>query len=171
MAKRAQEPRAESEPDPVAEPDATALPAVPAAIPSVDGWYGDAEWIRVECDWDVLRPRAGAQPLWAELDATLTIREAMSIPLGIGLPLSAVLPHIVHRVRAWNVHEYDPATGTMVPVPPPAEGGIDSFTRCRPVVVEWLTVQLQQLSLGGGPNRKNGTTPSGDGPSGESVAG
>lgn len=149
-------------------------PVMPAAIPSVDGWYSDADWIRVECDgetpWERLRPRDGAQPLWIELDATLTIREVMSIPLAKGKPLAGVIPHLVNRVRAWNVHEFDPETGQFVPVPPPSEIGADAFARCRPAVIEWIATMLQTMSLGGGPKGESATQQSGDGVSSPNVA-
>lgn len=135
------------------------LPAVIAVVPSPDGWYSDADWITIECDWPSLKPREGAAPLTATIDATLTIKEASAIPLGIR-PLGEVIPHITARVRSWNVMEFDAVTGTMVPVPPPAEIGVDAFTRCRPDVISWLASAIQNYSLFGGPNRKNGTTPS-----------
>lgn len=144
-----------------------------AVIPTPDGWYHDADWIRVECDgaepWGRLKPRDGAEPLWAEIDATLTIKEALSIPLGKGKPLMGVIPHLVTRVRAWNVREFDAEAGAYVPVPPPSEIGADAFTRCRPQVIEWLAFTLQDMSLNGGPNRGNEAPPSADTSSGPSV--
>ena len=146
-------------------------PSSPAIVPDADGFYHDADWLRIECDWPGLKPRDGFAPLWAEIDASLTFREALAIPLDAGTPMKDIYPHILHRVRAWNVREYNASTGQMEPVPPPSEIGMEALMRVRPLVVEWLALSIKLTSLNGGPNRKNETTPSGDGRDGPSVAG
>ena len=143
-------------------------PVSRAITPDADGYYGDADWIRVTCDWPQLQPRDGFQPLWAEIDASLTFREALAIPLETGTPMKDIYPHILHRVRAWNAREYNAVTGEMEPVPPPSEIGMDALMRVRPIVAEWLALTIKTTSLHGGPNRKNETTPSGDGRDGPS---
>jgi hypothetical protein len=156
-------PESQPLPDPEPAPQLPTMPTI-AAIPGADGWYGNADWIRVECDgespWEMLKPREGFPPLWAEIDATLTFGEALAIPIQSGIPLIKLFAHIAPRVRAWNVMEFDAETGTMVDVPPPAEIGTAALMRCRPAVAEWLAWTLRQTTLSGGPNRKNATTPS-----------
>lgn len=172
MARKTAEPESEA----IARVEAPPEPAVGApsiaAIPGEDGWYGAADWIRVECDgaspWERLAPREGFAPLWAEIDAGMTFQEAFAIPLEPGTPIARLYPHIAPRIRAWNVREWDPATGQTVPVPPPNEIGIAAFVRCRPLVVEWLAWIVRETALRGGPNRKNETPRSGGGSDGSS---
>ena len=140
----------------------------PAPRPDETGWYSDADWITVECEWPALKPRDGFAPVTAEIDASLTFKEAIAIPIEAGVPLINIFRHIAPRVRAWNVQEWDAESGALVPVPPPSEIGTEAFMRCRPLVVEWLGWAVRTYSLNGGPNRKNGATPSGDGSSGTS---
>lgn len=157
MATKVKEPTDEIAVDPVAAPVIPTVPEMPtiAAIPGDDGWYGDADWIRVSCEWPALKPRDGFEPIWAEFDATLSFREATSIPTEAGVPLIKLFAHIAPRIRAWNVREFDADSGQMVPVPPPMEIGTEALMRCRGLVVEWLAYTLRSISLFGGPNRKN----------------
>lgn len=136
----------------------------PAPRPDETGWYSDANWITVECDLPQLKPRDGFAPITAEIDTSLTFKEAIAIPNAPGTPLITIFRHIAPRVRAWNVREWDAEAGAFVDVPPPAEIGTEAFMRCRPLVIEWLGNVIRDYSLNGGPNRKNGATPSDDGP-------
>lgn len=142
----------------------------PVIVPDDDGYYQDADWIRIECDWESLKPRAGFKPMWAEIDASLTFHEALAIPLVAGTPMRAIYPHIVNRVRSWNIRAFNPESGKMEPVPPPCEIGVEALFRVRPAVVEWLGSIIKLTSLQGGPNRKNETSDSADGPSGTNDA-
>lgn len=149
----------------VDDPFAERLPAI---TPDPDGFYADADWIRVECDWPALQPREGFSKIWAEIDTSLTFQEAIAIPLEPGRSRLDLFAHLVHRVRAWNVREFDPVTNTFVPVPPPTEIGKAAFLRIKPVIVEWLAFTIREYTLNGGPNRKNGATASEPGHDGAS---
>lgn len=138
----------------------------PAIVPDPDGFYHGAEWIRVEPDWPGLQPRDGAGRLWIELDAGLTFAEASAIPAPFDTPFGQLYPHICHRVRAWNYRKPDPETGQMVPIPPPIEIGPAAFADVKPLTIVWLAYTLKTVHLNGGPNRKNETSSSADGPSG-----
>ncbi len=140
----------------------------PAIKPDGVGFYYDADWIRIECDWPMLQPREGFEKLWAEIDASLTFQEALAIPIEAGVPMKDLFDQIVHRVRAWNAEIYDPQAQAMVPVPPPSEIGFAALMQVRPVVVEWLAYVIRNTSLYGGPNRKNEVTPSPAGSAGPS---
>src|SRR4030095_4095321 len=61
--------------------DELVIERAPAITPDPTGFYADADWIRVECDWPKLQPRDGFGKLWAEIDASLTFHEALAIPL------------------------------------------------------------------------------------------
>jgi hypothetical protein len=164
MARKTAEPVAEIEP--VA---ATAPPyALPAIEPDDDGYYHDAHWLTVACDWDSLKPRAGFKPLAAEIDVSLTFAEAMAIPDPFHTPFSELAPHVCPRVRAWNARMRDPETGKAVPAPPPAEAGVAAFRDVKPGIMAWLAFTLKTVHLGGGPNRGNATPPSGGGSDGPS---
>lgn len=147
--------------------DELVIERAPAITPDPTGFYSDADWIRVECDWPKLQPRDGFGKLWAEIDASLTFHEALAIPLEAGVPMMDLFNQIVNRVRAWNMREFDAITNTMVPVPPPSEIGKAALMRVKPIVIEWLAFEIRQTSLFGGPNRKNEMTlsdPGSDGP-------
>ena len=138
---------------------ATLAPYRPPAItPDPDGFYHDAQWIRVEPDWPGLQPRAEFGQLWVEIDAGLTFHEAMSIPEPFTTPWGELYPHVCHRVRAWNYRKRDPETGEMVPVPPPIEAGPDAFLDVKPLLLVWLAYTLKTVHLGGGPNRGKETS-------------
>jgi hypothetical protein len=156
---------------PVEEVVAEAAPVLanwtpPAIVPDDDGYYHDAQWVRIECDWETLKPREGFKPLWAEFDTSLTFAEAQAIPTPFGTPFRDLGPHVCHRVRAWNARMLDPETGKVAPAPPPAEAGLAAFDHVKPDLMIWITFVLKTLHLGGGPNRKNETAASLDGSSG-----
>lgn len=150
----------------------TIIPVVDqAVVPDDDGFYHDAEWIKVTCEgWAGLEPRPGFSPLWAELDASLTIREASLIPNPFEATVAELVPHVAPRVRAWNVKWRNPETGQVEPVPPPAEIGGDAFLMAKTTILAWLAFTLKTLHLGGGPNRGKETSASDDGSSGSGDA-
>jgi hypothetical protein len=143
----------------------------PAVTPDADGYYHAARWIKVVCDWDGLAPREGAEPLWAEIDASLTFNEARRIPNPFETPYAELAKHVGPRVRAWNARMVDAETGNLVPAPPPSEKGMDAFWDVNVYILVWLAFTLRTLHLQGGPNRKNATTPSGAGSDGPSDGG
>jgi hypothetical protein len=136
------------------------VPALPAVRPDEDGYYHDANWVVLECDWPGLKPREGFKPLWAEFDTSLTFAEAMAIPDPFNTPFGELYPHIVPRIRAWNCIRRNAETGETEPVPPPSEIGIEAFQFVRPMMMAWLGFTLKTLHLGGGPNRGKETPPS-----------
>lgn len=142
----------------------------PAVIPDADGYYHDARWLKVTCDWGVLKPREGAAPLWAEIDAALTFNEARAIPDPFNTPYVDLAEHVAPRVRAWNAKRVDPATGELVDAAPPSELGMQAFYDVNVYILAWLAYTLKTIHLGGGPNRGNATTPSGGGSDGTSDA-
>lgn len=138
----------------------------PAIVPDEDGYYHDAQWLKVECDWDSLKPRPGFKPLWAEFDASLTFGEAQAIPLPFGTPFVDLAPHVCSRVRAWNARQLDPATGQVSPAPPPCEAGLRAFDFINPNIMAWIAFTLKTLHMRGGPNRPLETSGSDAGSSG-----
>lgn len=126
----------------------------PAIVPDPDGFYHDAQWIRVEAEWPGLIPREGFSPLWAEIDAGLTFADATAIPNPFETPFADLYPHVCPRVRAWNARKRDPETGEMSPVAPPMEIGAAAFIDIKPLIMIWLAHTLKTVHLGGGPNRK-----------------
>lgn len=161
-------PAAEASPDAPGEPKK--LHSFPAVIPDGDGYYHNARWIRVVCEWPDLAPRPPAKPLWAEIDASLTFNEALRIPNPFEAPYGELIEHVEPRVRAWNARMVDPETGDLVPAPPPSEKGVAAFGDVDLRILVWLAFTLKTLHLAGGPNRGKGTSesaPTSDGPSGD----
>lgn len=153
-------------------PELTIIPVVDqAVVPDDDGFYHAANWIRVTCEgWAGLEPRPGFSPLWAEIDASLTIRESSLIPNPFEATIADLAPHVAPRVRAWNAKWLNPETGKAEPVPAPAEIGAEAFVMVQTTILAWLAFTLKTLHLGGGPNRGKETSASDDGSSGSGDA-
>lgn len=167
MVKKTAAPEADETP----EPAPAIASMVPAPEPDEDGYYPDADWVRIECDWDSLKPREGFKPLWAEFDVSLSFEEALRIPNPFATPIGELYPHVCPRVRAWNVKRRNPETGKLEPVPSPMEAGPDAFRGVKPAIVAWLASTLMTVHLRGGVSEKKEpteTSASGDGPSGPS---
>lgn len=138
----------------------------------IPGFLFASEWVWIDCDWDGLKPRDGAQPLRAEFSTALTVRQAMSLPnpFAAGVTIQEISDAVSPHIRAWNVTAVNLKTGAVEPVPPPAEIGIEAFKDTRPAVAAWCGFILMQLHVQGGPDRPLETTPSDDMSDGESVA-
>jgi len=130
----------------------------PAVVPDPDGFYHDASWIKIECDWDGLKPKPGCAPLWAEIDAGLTFDDAEAIPNIFETPYGQLYRYVCPRVRAWNAKARDLNTGHLMDVPPPAEIGPDAFRAIHPRILLWIAYTLKTIHLGGGPNRPKETS-------------
>lgn len=137
--------------EPIAQP--AKVFTFPAVVPDADGYYHAARWIRVVCEWEGLAPREGTEPLWAEIDASLTFNEAMRIPNPFETPYVELAAHVAPRVRAWNARMVDPATGELVPAPTPSETGMQAFYDVNIHILVWLAFTLRTLHIAGGPNR------------------
>lgn len=129
----------------------------PAIVPDEDGFYHNADWIRIECDWPGLAPREGFKPLWAEIDSNLTFDDAEAIPDVFNTNFGQLYRYVCPRVRAWNALGIDQATGELKPVPPPAEIGADAFRAVKPLILVWLAYTLKTIHLSGGPARPKET--------------
>src|SRR5262245_60664563 len=90
----------------------------------------------VECDW--LVPEEGFSPLWAVVRCDLPFGVLDAIPFGRGHTYQELWDAIAPYVLDWNALGWDAATGTRVPVDPPALGGPDVFQWVDPVVADWL---------------------------------
>jgi hypothetical protein len=135
---------------------------------AIPGFLHTDEWVWIDCEDPSLTPREGAQPLRAEFYVGLTVGEAMALPnpFNGGTTVQQVADAAAPFVRAWNLTAIDRATGEVTPVPPPIEGGFESFKQARPGVASWCVWSLIQLHVNGGPDRPNAETPSGDTPDG-----
>ena len=99
---------------------------------------------RVTCDW--FPEREGEDPLWADLPTTLTIREYELLRLTSETTIGELMPLIAPHVTAWNAEARDLVTGEWLPVPPPAEAGVDALKTQASVVITWLAVALLRVN-------------------------
>lgn len=133
----------------------------------VGGFAPEEEWRWVQCDgqgiWKPLAPRNGATPFRAEILVSLTIAEAERIPTDTGTTLADIWPHLVGRVRAWNVRAANVVTGEWEDVPPPIEGGVESLRAAHSMITEWLAWMLKYPGLRDASLPKDATPPD-DGP-------
>lgn len=126
------------------------------------GFRSRPRTIEVVCDW--LDPDDGAEPLTARLAINLTNAEIAYLSgmlgrLNNGLLLVDVWTAISPRVLSWNAEAFDMASGSWVPVPPPAEIGADAFRAVDSVITSWLLYELTHSFLGGAERPKEPTPP------------
>ena len=123
----------------------------------VTGFQIRPRYREVVCDWFELED--GEEPFTATIRTNLTFDQINAIPAGDGVTFSEVWEQIAEYVTKWNLVAED-ETGAMVAVPPPAEAGPDVFRAMDAALNVWLIAQVRTAHLGG-PDRKNGSTPSG----------
>jgi hypothetical protein len=132
------------------EPQEAIQPAT-TAPQSIQGWAPKGRWRRATCNglgsWDELAPVDGAEPLWAEVNASLTFDEIDEIPGG-GSTYAELMKHVAPNVRAWNVTARNRETGEWEPVPPPLEGGEASLRKAPRLVVDWLAACIKFGHIG-----------------------
>lgn len=147
----------------------SALPVLDQEIP---GFAPMDEWAKIECTWDLVSPRSGAEPFWAEISTSLTIREAKNIPemFGPNVDVRKLATYVAPYVRSWNATARNLDTGTYEPLPPPAEAGPDVFFAAPLRLLQWIALMLQAIHLQGGPDRPKETPPSDATSDGASVA-
>lgn len=115
----------------------------------------------VVCDWGT--PEDGELPFTATIRTNLTFDQLNAIPGGEGVTFAEIWNEIHPYVKDWNLVGENLATGAIERVPPPAEAGPEAFRALDAELNIWLIAQVRTAHLGG-PERKNGHTPSGSTP-------
>lgn len=124
-------------------------------IPSATGYRTRVRTREFVCEWPDLAPDDGSPPLTATVKQNLTFEEIDAIP-NVFVPdpngerlLISVNEEtrrvIAPFVLAWNAVAVDQKTGTVYPVPPPAEMGPDAFRVVDWMVAGWLAVKLKNI--------------------------
>lgn len=111
-------------------------------VASIPGFVGRGRYRRVECDW--FEAQEGAEPLWAELRADLPFGLLEALPVDGKASYNELWDAISFAVRSWNCLGLDLTTGTYQPVPPPCEGGRESFRSVDPQIGLWIGIMLKQ---------------------------
>jgi hypothetical protein len=109
-----------------------------------------------------LDPEEGAEAGWFDLRGPVSIEETdvLQTMLNTGATYEAFWNRLCPRIVAWNAVAFDLATGEYQPVPPPSEGGHDSFR----VVDAALTVLIAAAVVNKVLGRGDQTRPKASGP-------
>jgi hypothetical protein len=127
--------------------------------PKYPGFVPKGRIFRYEVPLD---PAEGAEPFTFDAVGNLTIAECdeLQTMLRDGASYEAFWDRLAWRITAWNALAYDLASGDYQPVPPPVEGGHDSFRVIEPALTALMAATIVNKVLG----RGDQTRPKASGP-------
>jgi hypothetical protein len=130
------------------------------AVKKIPGFVAKPRLMEYEVAFEA---EEGAAPFVFQAYGNLTIQECddLTAMLREGASYQAFWERLAWRVKSWNAVALDLATNEYVPVPPPAEVGIDAFRVIDPALTSLIALALIRRVVGRDSNRPKafGDTP------------
>lgn len=120
-----------------------------AVAKKIPGFVPKGRVMRCELPLD---PEEGGEPGWFDLRCPVSIEETdvLQTMLRDGASYEAFWDRLCPKIVGWNAVAYDYTTGEYQPVPPPMEGGHDSFRVIDSVLTVLIASAVVNKVLGRG---------------------